>query len=118
MNLFIKIRKIKVIAVLIAALLFTFQIFPWQATQTILPANPIECGISDFVIIPLLSSTFNLVKDGRQNLEQKTDTNDCDYKNDLILTSNINNYKKLNLGELFTFQRFSTFLTAQFSTST
>lgn len=118
MNLFIKICRIKAATVLIAALLFTFQVFPFQTTLTILPPNPIEYGITDFVITPLLNSTFNLVKDGRQNLEQKTDTNDCYCQNDLILTSNINNYKKLNLGELFSFQRFSTFLTAQFSTST
>jgi len=118
MNLFIEIRRIKEVTVLIAALIFVFQIFPWRGIQSILSPKPMESSINDYVFILTLNIGLNLVNDNRQNLEIKTSTHDCYDKNDITQTSEITNYKKIYQRRLSTLQRYSSFLSTQFSTST
>lgn len=118
MNLFIKIPNIKVVTVLIVALLFFPQIFPWQATQSILPQKLPKCSINNYVFVLTLNTGLNFLNNNRQYPGIKLSTHHFYDKFDITPTADITNYKKIYQGRLSLLHRYNSFLTAQFSTST
>ena len=108
----------RAITFLLIVLVISLQFYPRQSTNSVLSQKSVESSIYEYVFIITPNAGINQGNESRQNLEVKSSAQYCYDKNDITQTVNTTNYKKINFGRLSTLKRYSSFLTAQFSTST